>query len=225
MRIMALSDLHGATQIASKAAAEARRLEVNAIILAGDITHFDDVKKAEEILSIFRTSEVPVWFVPGNCDEPEILNVKMDGCSSLHGKSIQFEGFVIVGVGGCNISPFGTLIELEEADITKVLNAAIPGSLRGERLILVSHPPPYGCNLDVVYDPYYHGQKHVGSTSVLEFVEKTKPAIVFCGHIHESRGIDLISSSTIVNTAPAFEGWFALADLDDKVDVQIRRLQ
>ncbi|MCK5096963.1 MAG: metallophosphoesterase, partial [Desulfobacteraceae bacterium] len=48
-----------------------------------------------------------------------------------------------------------------------------------EKFILISHSPPYSC-LDQLPD----GQ-HMGSKSILNYIKKSKPAFVVCGHIHE----------------------------------------
>jgi Icc-related predicted phosphoesterase len=63
------------------------------------------------------------------------------------------------------------------------------------RSILVAHPPPRG-TLDRVM-----GRFHAGSLRMARLVCKTAPAVMICGHIHESAGIDRIGATLVVNCA------------------------
>lgn len=47
--------------------------------------------------------------------------------------------------------------------------------------IYVTHAPPHGTHLDVLYNGY-----HAGSLAVREFIEKYSPPLTLHGHIHES---------------------------------------
>jgi Icc-related predicted phosphoesterase len=87
------------------------------------------------------------------------------------------------------------------------------------RLILVSHPPPYNTKVD-----RNSGGKHVGSTSVREWMDKVKPALVVCGHIHEARGLDEIEGVKIVNCGPARSGFYAVAEVTDKVSIELKQI-
>ncbi len=72
--------------------------------------------------------------------------------------------------------------------------------------ILVCHQPPYGI-LDKVSGKYgapksYVG-KHAGSKVILDYVKKTQPKYVFCGHIHEGEGKTKIGKTEIYNLGVA----------------------
>jgi hypothetical protein len=56
--------------------------------------------------------------------------------------------------------------------------------------------------------------KHVGSRSVSARIKKNKPALVVCGHIHESRGHKIEGKSLVVNPGAFKDGCYAVADLD-----------
>ena len=86
------------------------------------------------------------------------------------------------------------------------------------RHVVLSHVPPQGIKLDRT-----HFFQHVGSSALREFVEKTQPALVVCGHVHESRGVDMIGSTTVVNCGPAGSGYYAIAEIDDQVRVDLHR--
>jgi Icc-related predicted phosphoesterase len=64
----------------------------------------------------------------------------------------------------------------------------------------------------------------VGSTALREFVEQTQPILVVCGHLHESRGVDMLGPTTVVNCGPAGSGCYAIAEIDDQVRVDLRRI-
>ncbi len=68
------------------------------------------------------------------------------------------------------------------------------GGTQGEVCdVLVSHEPPYG-----VLDRAWNGQ-HIGSRAVRELVERLKPRVVVCGHVHESPGIERVGETVVVN--------------------------
>lgn len=71
-------------------------------------------------------------------------------------------------------------------------------------------------NTDVVIvhgSPYLHGDKvtylcdgdfigeHVGSPSLLRRIEKVKPKLVVCGHIHQGRGVYQAGETLVVNAS------------------------
>ena len=68
MKLLALSDLHGdyshVESILDKAG------DIDAVLIAGDITDFGPDEKALELLGMFK---IPVLAVPGNCDNPSLV--------------------------------------------------------------------------------------------------------------------------------------------------------
>jgi Icc-related predicted phosphoesterase len=72
--------------------------------------------------------------------------------------------------------------------------------------ILICHQPPYGF-LDKVSGKYgapksYVG-KHAGSKVILNYIKKTQPKYVFCGHIHEGEGKTKIGKTEVYNLGVA----------------------
>ncbi len=95
----------------------------------------------------------------------------------------------------------------------RVLQQGFTQTLTRRWLVLVSHSPPKDTKVDIT-----HSGGRIGSVSIRQFVEEKRPRIVFCGHVHESRGIDQIDDTLIVNPGAAREGAYALADFNEKED-------
>jgi hypothetical protein len=85
-----------------------------------------------------------------------------------------------------------------------------------KKLIVLSHTPPFGTKVDLAYL-----NSHIGSRSVRRFVDEKKPFAVFCGHVHEAAGIDYIGETLVVNPGPAKKGKYALAEINDTIEVKL----
>lgn len=81
------------------------------------------------------------------------------------------------------------------AELTKVY-AAIPEDVD----ILVSHQPPYGYG-DGAVDERSGNVEHLGSLELLAAIERVKPRLVICGHIHAGHGHFTHGRTTIYNVA------------------------
>ena len=64
----------------------------------------------------------------------------------------------------------------------------------------------------------------MGSTAVRDFIDASRPALVVCGHIHEARGIDKLGDTTVVNCGTAYRGHYAIADLNQQANAELRSL-
>jgi Icc-related predicted phosphoesterase len=222
MRLFTLSDIHGNTHFIGKFARKAQESNVNLIIIAGDITHFAGAEKAKSIINILKTGKLPVIFVPGNCDLPETAKLITDDCFCLHNNFKIFGNYCFIGVGGSNPTPFGTLFELREQDISKILEEIANKVQNCKNLILISHFPPFNTKVDDIMGNAAQFAHHVGSEAIRKFIEKFKPRLVICGHIHEGLGTDKIGETVIVNPGPAREGHFAIIEIDDsKIEVKL----
>jgi Icc-related predicted phosphoesterase len=120
-----------------------------------------------------------------------------------------------VPVDRAHPSPF----EISEEEIENALFEGSKKCTLKQSLIVVAHSPPINTKLDVAYSG-----GHVGSQNLRLFIEKKQPSVVFCGHIHEARGIDYIGNTVIANTGPARHGHCAVAVFNEKVEVQLERL-
>lgn len=70
---------------------------------------------------------------------------------------------------------------LMDVPTVEELLAALPPPRDPRKTICLFHGPPAGTHCDVIFDG-----RHVGSQAARDWIERTQPALVLCGHIHES---------------------------------------
>jgi hypothetical protein len=219
LKILVISDFHGSIEASRQAAFKAERIHADVIVISGDITHFGSVQNAKELLSPLVKLQLPIFFVPGNCDSPSLAETNLKSARCIHGSCETYDNVVFAGVGGGPISPFNTPFEMTEDEIMNVLNQSFKQCQLKPWLILVSHTPPKNTKLDAAFSG-----EHVGSSSLREYIEDKQPSVVFCGHIHEARGIDHIGNTIIVNSGPARHRQCAIANLNDGIEVKLDHL-
>jgi len=211
MKILAVTDFHGSEAAVKHTAEKAIADKTEYIIVCGDFTHFGPVEQAEEFLEILAKTELPVLFIPGNCDDPELARSRIKGTSCIHGTCKAIDNTYFLGIGGGAPGPFRTPFELTEEEIQDLLEKAYQSASNPQHLVLITHLPPRNTKVDVT-----RGGQHIGSRSVRMFVDERKPILVLCGHVHESSGIDKIGKTTIVNPGPAAQGFCAIVNLDQR---------
>lgn len=219
MRVLAVSDFHGSLEASRQVSFKARTVDIDVIVISGDITHFGSVQNAKTVFSPILKLKMPVFFVPGNCDPPSLAKINLEGAFCIHGSCETYDNVMFAGVGGGPISPFGTPFEMTEHEIMKVLNQSFKHCQSKTWMILVSHTPPKDTKLDVAFSG-----EHVGSSSLRKYIEGKRPSIAFCGHIHEARGIDHIGNTVIVNPGPARHRQCAVANISEKIEVNLDHL-
>ena len=222
LKILAVADFHGSSQAFSSVAVKAAESKMDLVVMCGDLTHFGSLDDAKRNLSIVSKAKLPVFFIPGNCDPPQLANESTDSAKCLHGDCRRFHDIAFFGVGGSPPTPFHSPFELSEEEIGLLLQRGFANCSRDEessRVVLVSHSPPRGTRLDMT-----SSGEHVGSTSVRNFVEEARPALVVCGHIHEASGLDRIGTTLIVNPGPARHNQCAVIDFGDDIEVSLSPL-
>jgi len=189
-RVFAFSDLHHSRTRAE--ALVAQSAEADLVIGAGDFcNHREDLAGAMSLLAGLRR---PVALVPGNAESAEELEeAAHDGMTVLHGAGATLAGVSLFGLGyGVPVTPFGAW----SCDLTEEDAAAMLARLDAVD-ILICHSPPKG-----VADRTSSGQS-VGSTAIRDAIERAQPALVLCGHIHDSWGAEgHIGASRVVNLGP-----------------------
>ena len=219
MRLLVTSDFHGSVEAAHKTSAKAKRLEVDAIVTCGDITHFGSVRDAQRILAPLVALELPILYVPGNCDPFQLAEASITGAVNLHGRCQRLNRVSFIGLGGAPTSPYYSWFELSETQIMTTLKQTADTCPRNPWSVLVSHSPPIDTSVDLASSGI-----HAGSVSLRTFIEERKPNAVFCGHIHEARGTDQVGDTLIVNPGPVRHGKCAVADINEKIEVRLDSL-
>jgi hypothetical protein len=130
-----------------------------------------------------------MYVLPGNHESAtNIANFcRQFGFHDFHGQNIELHGYHVAGLGYSNLTPFKTPGDKTEEQLTERLEAFAGLS----PLILICHCPPQGTPLDDS-----GGGQHFGSTAVAEFIKKKQPDYFFCGHIHESAGVEATLGKT-----------------------------
>ena len=111
----------------------------------------------------------------------------------LHGRRVSIAEIPFFGIGGgIPITPFGSWSYDFTEDEALELMRDCPGNG-----VLVSHSPPKGV-LDLSSDG-----RNLGSEAVRQTVEKKKPGLVVCGHIHGSAGMaHRLEKTTVIIAGP-----------------------
>ena len=184
MRILIFSDIHGDLRALGRIVTQPADL----YIAAGDLATFGKgLERCGEVLAPLRER---LWVLPGNHETHEDTRAfcERHGFVDFHRQVRNISGIKWAGLGYSNITPFKTPGEYTEEQIGEAL-AAFDGI---EKLHLVIHVPPYNTALDE-----FAPGKHAGSPTVREWVEREKPAFLFCGHIHETAGKSEMLGSTL----------------------------
>jgi Icc-related predicted phosphoesterase len=217
MKLLCVTDVHGDRSMLDRMVrAEA---DIDVVLLGGDITNFGTPDDAEQLVDLVRAVCPTVLAVAGNCDSAQIDERLAELGVSLFRRGVLREG---IGFFGASAMPpwSGGMYEMSEQEIAQVLRAGQAQLGGPQRVVVLSHTPPRDTRLDRT-----RAGQHVGSQALRQLVEADKPSLVVCGHIHEARGVDRIGPTTVVNCGPGFRGCFAVAEVSDRVKVQLRSLE
>jgi Icc-related predicted phosphoesterase len=192
VKLLAFSDLH--RDLAQAANLAEMSAEADVVIGAGDFASVHE--GLEETIAALAAIEKPTVLVPGNNETAEALREAVVGWSAatvLHGEGATVEGIEFYGLGaGVPITPWDWSFDLDD-EIAGEMLAACP-----EGAVLVLHSPPRG------HCDSAGGDNHFGSEALLEAIEKKRPRLAVCGHIHESWGCQSqIGATPVHNLGPA----------------------
>jgi len=225
LRLLLLADIHGRTTSLRQTLMRVRDIE--GVLVAGDITSYTGTHWDEVINLLSEWCEdngCTAYVVPGNADPKTIMRVKKEKVKILHIALEPFPPYVIGGIGGGLGFPFMDIPRLNDVELTLYVKRFIssygPG-LAPYSWILLTHTPPYGTRLDILYTG-----EHVGSHGIRSLIEEKKPLLAVSGHIHESRGIECLGKTVMVNPGPNYRGYFAVAEIEvssGNVDVTLMK--
>lgn len=216
MEILALSDIH----------ADIERLRTildsepgkDLVLVAGDLTDTSENDyrgKAEQVADILEGYSGIVKAVPGNMDDESILELLVQRRINLHKDMFSFQNIDFIGFGGGR-TPFDTPFEPEDEERRTVLNQ-LRQRTAAEQIGIVSHEPPKRTMADRTSEG-----EHVGSQGLRAIIDEGDIDLVLSGHIHESRTVDRLSGTTIVNPGPVNEGKYAVIEVEDRVEAELR---
>ena len=226
INIIVLSDAHGRLDLIEKILNDVSS-KVDLVVYCGDIApyrqHFDTISYITKLIKYAERLNISkILAVPGNVDDPRHYyeaSMKNNIFVNLHENFYIYKEYVFVGFGGSNITPFNTFFENTEDTIEKKLVALLENINNRNNLVLVTHVPPHNTKCDVTYS----GQ-HIGSTTIRNIIERFKPILVLSGHVHESRCVDRIGNTIIVNPGPMSKGYYATVKLGNAVEATLSQV-
>lgn len=192
LKILAAGDFHSSTLIAEKLAEKAERENVDLVILCGDLTHMNT--ETEGLFGPFIKRGKKVLFIPGNHDSPATVDfwteLYKEKIKNIHGYAVKYKDVGIFGAGFANCGPF----PISEKELLETFQKGHEKIKYLEKRIMVSHVHPSGTNVENL------SQFVQGSDAVRATVERLKPSILFCCHIHEAEGIEeKIGNTRVIN--------------------------
>lgn len=188
------------------------------LVLTGDLTNFGSRLEVRRVLDDCLRVNPRVLAQYGNLDLPEVNQYLEDLDINLHGQArLVNKELCLVGIGGSNITPFHTPSEFSEKELSRIgigafeqasefISLSEPLHLKKIPLVLISHTPPYATKVDRL-----RSGRHVGSKAIRQLIEHYQPQLCICGHIHESRGEDVLGQTRIYNPGMLCQyGWVHL---------------
>jgi len=194
MKILAFSDLHRDLEACAAIVTAARTADL--VIGAGDFATRH--KGLAETLAALAPVLDRAILVPGN-NETEAALRAATTARVLHGEVAEVGGLHIAGIGAAvpPLPPMDwTSFDLSEKQATAMLDRINCAD------ILISHSPPKGVADEI------RGLGSIGSHAVRAAIERLKPRLVLCGHVHDCWGMTgRIGGSEVCNLGPGLT-WF-----------------
>lgn len=190
MRILAFGDIHGDTGLAKKLAERAEKEKVDLVVLCGDIT-MGEISTAN-IIGPFIKKKKKVILIPGNHETVATADflAELYDAVNLHGYSIKHKDIGLFGCGGANIG----LFQLGEKEIFKLLEKGYKGIRDAKKKIMITHVHPTGTLMERFTKIF------PGSSGIRKALDKFKPDILLCSHVHEAEGIEeKVGKTRIIN--------------------------
>ena len=185
VKILASGDIHGDTILAKNLAEKAEKEKVDLVVLCGDLTQAE--QSTDNIVGPFIKKGKKVILIPGNHETLATADflAELYGATNLHGYSIKAGDIGLFGCGGANIG----LFQLTEKEIYDLLQKGY------EKIkIMVTHVHPSGTKMERFTKIF------PGSTGLKRAVERFKPDILLCSHVHEAEGIEeKLGKTKIIN--------------------------
>jgi len=200
MKIFAVADIHGSQYRLNIVLKNIEQYAPELVIICGDITQFGPSDVAKNFLD-----QIPVetLAIPGNIDTAEVNEgITNSKATNIDMKQVEKKGIHFVGING--VSP---------NDVVQFFT--INKNVLDEKSVLVTHVPPHNTQ-----DKIFLGMRG-GSKELREIVDKYKPRLVLCGHIHEDPGYMKIGRTVVVNCSMGKRGEGALIEINKTITVKM----
>jgi Icc-related predicted phosphoesterase len=190
-KILAVGDIHGNTRFVKRLADEAKKENVDLVILAGDIVLSEnDVKN---VIGPFAKIKKQVLLIPGNHESIatiDFLAEMYDNAKNIHGYSFVKNDLGIFGAGGADV---GENV-VSDSELFYLLKKGYE-RIRGlKKKIMVTHMHPEGSKSE------FSGFK--GSKAIKKAIKYFQPDILINAHIHEAGGIEeKIGKTRVINVS------------------------
>lgn len=192
MKILAAGDIHGDVSSAKKLANKSEKEKVDLVVLAGDIMGDDDLLPG--VIGPFLEKKKKVLFVPGNHESLATADFIADfyGITNLHGYSVKYGNIGIFGCSGNNLG----VHQIPEEEIFSLLKKGFNKVKDSKKKIMVTHVHPN----NTMMGKFGHSLVKEGSMGIRKAVERFKPDILICSHVHEAFGIEeKLGKTKIIN--------------------------
>lgn len=192
MKLLCFTDTHTSEKVLASIRKKVDKDKPDLLICTGDVSLFS--RGLNEFFKRIEKFKIPMVFIHGNHElESEIRKIAKNYAyvKFVHKNGYRFGDFLFVGYGG---GGFSNVYPDFEQFIPKIKERL----KKEDKLILLTHAPPYGTKLDIL--PYFG---HVGSKSATKAIKELKPKLVLCGHLHENfHKMDKIGQTLIINPGP-----------------------
>ena len=198
MKILAAADIHGSQFRMNILLKNIEKYSPDIVIICGDITQFGPGELAKNFLDQIT---VETLAVTGNIDSLDVKKgIDESKATGIEMKKVVKKDISFVGTNGIEIK------QIEFLDNKKLID---------KKTVLVTHVPPHGFQ-----DKVFIGM-HGGSKELRELVDKHKPRLVLCGHIHEDPGYVKDKSTVVVNCSMGKRGEGALIDIGEEISIKM----
>lgn len=203
MKILAFVDLHskhGSPEYVThkkllnyikKLRQRAKKEKPDVVICAGDASLFEN--HLEEIMHKISKIGDKILVIPGNHETDSSMRkicAKHDSLIYINKKAKKIGKYTFVGFSGEGFLK-------QDKEFEKFAKKIKP-KIKGKKVVLVTHAPPYKTKLDKI------GKEYCGNKSITNFIKTSKNILLeICGHIHENAGKqDKINNTKIINPGP-----------------------
>lgn len=192
MKILAFTDLHSSKTALRILRKKSRKADV--LACAGDFTYFEQgMRKVLEALDSFGKTIV---LVNGNHESPEKTRKecqRLKNTKYIHKAILTIGEYAFIGHGGEGFALRSREFEQFHRKTGEKLRKL---RKEGKKIIFITHQPPHNTKLDYIW-------AHHGNKSYRKFIDKEKPILAICGHLHETQGKhDITGRTVIINPGP-----------------------